>query len=125
MATYRLTKLGTSGILSPFAKIKGLYFDSNGEPDEFMKEFTNDINRLISESPNGGIIIEFEDNESYYEILNYIDKYLDENIKVFGVDRNKPTVIFEREEDMIAEHEQVQGSEIYDKLEEDDDDSTD
>jgi len=87
-----------------------------------MKEFTKDINRLISESPEGGIIIEFEDDESYYDILNYIDKYLDENIKVFGVDRDKPMVIFEREEDMIAEHEQVQGSEIYDKIEESEDD---
>ncbi len=37
--------------------------------------------------------------------MNNIERFLDEDIRVFSVDRDKPAVIFEREPDMIAEHE--------------------
>ena len=37
--------------------------------------------------------------------MNYVNAFLDDEIRVFGVDRDKPTVLFEREPDMIAEHE--------------------
>ena len=53
--------------------------------------------------------------------MNYVNQFLDDEIRVFGVDRDKPTVIFEREPDMIAEHELGEGSTDYvdDDMEED------
>ena len=122
--TYRLTKLvhpsfigqfdlltcgnsdpGTSGILSPFSKIDGLYFNTDGEPDSFLIDFVKDINRVLRNEAETVLAIEFETEEEYYRIMNNIEHFLDNDIRVFSVDRDKPAVIFEREPDMVAEHE--------------------
>ncbi len=96
---------GTSGILSPFSKIDGLYFNTEGEPDSFLVNFIKDINRIIKEDGKDLLEIEFETKEDYYEVMNYVERFLDDDIRVFGTFRDKPSVIFEREPDMIAEHE--------------------
>ena len=96
---------GTSGILSPFSKIDGLYFNTDGEPDSFLVDFVKDINRVLRNEKETVLEIEFENEDEYYAIMNNIERFLDEDIRVFSVDRDKPAVIFEREPDMIAEHE--------------------
>ena len=96
---------GTSGILSPFSKIKGLYFNNDGEPDTMLIAFVKDVNRMLKQEGYTVLEIEFDSPDEYYDIMNYVEYFLDNEIRVYGVDRNKPTVIFEREPDMIAEHE--------------------
>lgn len=96
---------GTSGILSPFSKIDGLYFNMDGEPDSSIIEFIRDVNKVIKKNGYECLEVEFESKEEYYEVMNYVDKFLDDDIRVFGVDRDAPIVLFEREPDMVAEHE--------------------
>lgn len=110
---------GTSGILSPFSKIKGLYFNNDGEPDFFLTEFVKDINRLIKKEGHECIEIEFETKEEYYEIMNYVEHFLDNDIVAYGVFRDKPAVIFQREPDMIAEHETGEVTTDYEDTEDD------
>lgn len=96
---------GTSGILSPFSKIDGLYFNTDGEPDTFLVDFVKDINRVLKEEGQDVLAIEFDSKEDYYEVMNYVERFLDEDIRAYGTFRDRPEVIFEREPDMIAEHE--------------------
>lgn len=96
---------GTSGILSPFSKIKGLYFNNDGEPDSFLVDFMKDLNRVFKEEGKDAIMVEFETKEDYYDVMCYVEHFLDDDIRVYAVDRNAPTVIFEKEPDMVAEHE--------------------
>ena len=38
---------GTSGILSPFGKIEGLYFNDSREPDDYEFAFKQDIEKIM------------------------------------------------------------------------------
>lgn len=60
---------------------------------------------MLKEEGQDVIEIEFNSKEEYYEVMNYVEAFLDDGIQAYGVDRNKPAVIFQREPDMIAEHE--------------------
>ena len=82
-----------------------MYFNTDGEPDSFLVDFVKDINRVLRNEKETVLEIEFENEDEYYAIMNNIERFLDEDIRVFSVDRDKPAVIFEREPDMIAEHE--------------------
>jgi len=71
----------------------------------FLTEFVKDLNRLMRNNGYEVLEIEFDTKEEYYDVMNYIEYFLDNDIKAYGVDRDRPVVIFQREPDMIAEHE--------------------
>ena len=48
---------GTSGVLSPFGKINGLYFNDSREPDDYMYNFKQDISKIMK-----------EDGVEYYDV---------------------------------------------------------
>lgn len=74
---------GTSGILSPFSKIKGLYFNDENEPDNFMFEFRNDIERILKEKGVEYIDIKVDNKEDYYRIMNNLSNFNNDKIKMF------------------------------------------
>ena len=38
---------GTSGLLTPYGKMDGLYFDDSMEPDDFIFEFRKSIEEIL------------------------------------------------------------------------------
>ena len=68
---------GTTGILIPFGKIKGLYFDDSYEPESARMEMIKDIEAILKEEGTEYIGIEYENDEDYYKIMEDITKYTD------------------------------------------------
>ena len=85
--------------------MKGLYFNNDGEPDEFVNDFLKDLYKIMEDEEKEYVRIEFEDVEDYYNVMNHVNDFMKENISVYGVLRDGPEIIFAREPDMIAEHE--------------------
>lgn len=95
---------GTSGVLSPFCDLKGLYFDTKGEPDDFIFSFMRDVKRILSSKGIDTLDIEFDSPEDYYKILSYSREFSKNNISVYGVSRDDVALTFIREDDVVAEH---------------------
>ena len=87
----RITSLnsdpGTSGLLSPFAKIDGLYFDPSDEPDDFYYSIMNDLKEKYKDKHINYISCEFDNPQDFYEALHDMEKYCDENISIYGTSR--------------------------------------
>lgn len=87
----RITNLnsdpGTSGLLSPFAKIDGLYFDPSDEPDDFYYSIMNDLKEKYKDKHINYISCEFDNPQDFYEALHDMEKYCDENISIYGTSR--------------------------------------
>ena len=78
---------GTSGLLSPFAKIDGLYFDSSEEPDSFYYELVKDLEKKFEGTGVRYIHAECDSPEEYYNILKAMEKYANENVKMYGTSK--------------------------------------
>lgn len=93
---------GTSGTLSPFGNIKGLSFDDSMEPDNFRFEFIKAIREVIKEEHLDSVDLIFDNPDEYYEFVNTIHKFNEDNIKIRCVQREKEydKVITEEEEDL-------------------------
>lgn len=91
---------GTSGVLSPFGKIDGLYFDNSSEPDDFMYDLSRDIKRIMEEE--GATYLEFkaDNKEDFHKILNTINTMNDGLLSVKGTSKDKYTVIVENPDDV-------------------------
>lgn len=74
---------GTSGILIPFGKINGLYFDDDYEPEDVRFKFIKDVESILKDEGTEYIGIDFDDDEDYYKIMEDIHKYTD-NINVYA-----------------------------------------
>ena len=87
----RITNLnsdpGTSGLLSPFAKIDGLYFDPSDEPDDFYYSIMNDLKEKYKDKHINYISCEFDNPQDFYKALHDMEKYCDENISIYGTSR--------------------------------------
>ena len=92
---------GTSGCLSPFSSIKGLYFDDSPEPDEF---YYNLVQRLIEKYKKEGkhyITIEYDNPEDFYNALTSLDKFANDNTKICGTSRaNKYEIVINEDVDL-------------------------
>ena len=78
---------GTSGCLSPFSKIKGLYFDDSNEPDEFYYELSKYVKEKCEKSGKIYIGFEFEDKEDFYKTLSNLQNFADDSITVSSTSR--------------------------------------
>lgn len=78
---------GTSGLLSPFAKIDGLYFDESDEPDEFFFTLTKELEEKCKKKNVSFIKCEFDNPKDYYKALKALQDYSDESITVSGTSK--------------------------------------
>ena len=79
---------GTSGLLSPFAKIDGLYFDSSNEPDGFFYKLTKDIEKRCESNPSIKYTkCQCSNQEDFYRSLDECNKFMNDNIKVYGTSK--------------------------------------
>lgn len=95
---------GTSGLVSPYSKIKGLNFDDSMEPDTFRFNYINAVKEVLNEEDVDYVDMEFQNVDEYYNILNSINDFNNENIKVSFVKRKKDfDTIEELEEEDLEE----------------------
>jgi HSP20 family molecular chaperone IbpA len=80
---------GTSGVLSPFSKLSGLYFNDSNEPDDFMFKFKQELKEGLKQEGVQYIDINVENKVDYYRILHELESFTNDNIKVYATSRNK------------------------------------
>ena len=78
---------GTSGLLSPFGKINGLYFDDSEEKDDFMYEFQKDLAEIEKKNGIRYIKMDFDSSNDFYDMMMKLQKFEDEQIKIYATSR--------------------------------------
>lgn len=78
---------GTSGTLSPFSKIQGLYFDNSNEPDDFLFNLQSDLEKISKENNELFIKLSFDNKDDYLNCINKLEKLNNENIAIYGTSR--------------------------------------
>lgn len=96
-------KPGTSGVLSPFGKIKGFYFNDSKEPDDYEFEFVNDLTRILKNKGVDYIAIKCDNKDDYYNILDKLTEYNKDCITVSGISKDKMTLIIENDTEEDAD----------------------
>lgn len=91
---------GTSGVLSPFGKIEGLYFNDSDEPNDYEYDFKQDLEKLLSSDGVEYIKIKADNKEDYYKILDSLYEFNENCITVSGVSNEERTVIIEESKDL-------------------------
>ena len=76
---------GTSGLLSPFGKMDGLFFDESSEPDDFTMKFHNRLNQIAEEEGHVRIGMNYETKEEFYDLMGKIRNLTNEVITVDNV----------------------------------------
>jgi hypothetical protein len=94
---------GLSGLISPFNDMKSQYFDDSLEPDNFAYLLSKDLEEICEKEGVIYVKIDTEDEEKYYDILQNMEKYTSDNIKVSGTSREGfYEVIVEDENNQIS-----------------------
>ena len=91
---------GTSGVLTPFGKIKGFYFDESNETDAFRFEYAKDLEHVMAEEHYEYIKIDCNTKEEYYALLNKLSEFNRGSFTVNGTSREKYEIVIENTEDM-------------------------
>lgn len=78
---------GTSGLLSPFAKIDGLYFNNEDEPFNFYYSLMKDLEKKYENTDITYIKCEFDNEKDFYDALKDMDNFIMDNVKVSGTSR--------------------------------------
>lgn len=91
---------GTSGVLSPFGKIEGLYFNNSKEPESFEFDFKKDISKIMEEDGTEYIEIKADNEEDYAKILDNLLEFNKDCIKVSGTSKDNYTLIVEEFKDL-------------------------
>lgn len=100
---------GTSGLLSPFAKINGLYFDGSDEVDDFYFNLVQDLKRISKEKGHGVFITcEYDNPKDFYDALSRMQHYVDDNVTVSGTSREGTYEMVINEDSDIDDHTKPQ-----------------
>ena len=93
---------GTSGVISPYSKIKGLNFDDSLEPDDFKFKYLKEVEKVMEEEGTSHTGITFKNKGEYYEFLNDVHDFVDKNVKVAYTKKESDfdSVQIEDEEDL-------------------------
>ena len=115
---------GTSGLLSPFGKIDGLYFDGSNEKDNFTYEFQKDLAEIEKQHGIQYIKMDFDSENDFYNALMDMQKYISENTSLYGTSKNGhyEVVIESEKSDDDDEEEEVTTSKRKKKKTDDTDD---
>ena len=76
---------GTSGVLSPYAKIDGLYFNPETEPDNFYYDLIEDVERILEEKGYTVLKCQYDNPDDMYNTLYEMEKkYYYDDISISG-----------------------------------------
>lgn len=79
---------GTSGLLSPYSNIQGLYFNEDPEPDDFMYKFQEDLKKIEQQHGISYIRLDYSSDSDFYDALYNLQKFNEDNIKCFATSRS-------------------------------------
>jgi hypothetical protein len=79
---------GTSGLLSPFGKIDGLYFNATDEKNNFMYEFQKDLAEVQAQYGIKYIKMDFDSETDFYNALMELQQYAKDNVEMYGTSKN-------------------------------------
>ena len=85
--------LGTSGVLSPYSEMDGLYFDGSPEPDDFMWVFHKAVNEVAKNRGIQMITIDFDTKEDYYNALDDLQGFTADHVSITTTSRENDTSI--------------------------------
>ena len=92
-------------MLSPWSRMKGLYFNEDKEPDNFMYNFKKDMDDFEWEHGHEDgkvhVRIKADTPEQYYENLNKMEE-INSMINVYINSSKKDNIIVEKTEDVDA-----------------------
>ena len=74
---------GTSGLLSPFSPIEGLYFDNSDEPDATMYNMHKDIENICKKDGTTFVKFTFDNPKDYYDMISKLIDFSNENIHLY------------------------------------------
>ena len=97
---------GTSGVLSPWGKMDGLYFDGSPEPDNFRFEFQKAVLAVAEKEGVEKVILNFSDKDDYYAAMNEMRNFVDERVKITSTSRADDTTIVIEEKVNLDEKNQ-------------------
>lgn len=97
-----------AGILSPFAKIDGLYFDGSDEPFDFYYNLVQDLKAYYKEHGKKYITFSFDDKKEFYKMLYALEQFTNDNIMAYGTSREgQMEMVIEEEVDIDATTKQI------------------
>lgn len=88
---------GTSGLLSPYSNMDGLYFNNSQEPDDFMYDFKKDLEKIMKNKENTYIELKVNNKEDYHKALSLIHQMHNESMKVYSTSIDENALIIENE----------------------------
>ena len=78
---------GRNGLLSPWGKIKGLYFDDSMETGNFFWNLQHDLNEYYRDKGKIYIMMEFDKEEDYYSALYQLQQMKKITTSIFRLRR--------------------------------------
>lgn len=96
---------GTSGLLSPFTDMEGLYFDEKDEPDDFSFRLNKDLEKICDDKNIQFIKLDFDDKDDYYNTLVALQKFTNDSISISGTSREGHYEIVVDKDDSETEEE--------------------
>ena len=75
---------GTSGVLTPFNNMTSLYFSDTPEPNDCIYNLYKAIHEMMDRDGVQSIDIMASDKETYYKMLNAIQKFNREEFRVYA-----------------------------------------
>ena len=93
---------GTSGRLSQFAKMDGLYFDSSEEVSDFMYNLNNELVDMYNKDGElKYIMCNFENPTDYYNCMQNMRDFTNNGLNVYGTSREcQYDIVIEQSHDM-------------------------
>lgn len=88
---------GTSGVLSPFGKIEGLYFDDSKEADNFRFNFQKDVSDIMKEEGVEYLEVDLNNKDDYVKLMEELNRFTNHSIKVFGTSKDEYKVYIEND----------------------------
>lgn len=105
-----------AGLLSPFGKISGLYFDDSPEKDDFMFQFQKDLEEIEKKQGIRYIKLDFDSENDFYNALMELHDYLMNNVKMYGTSKSGHyEIVVEAETDDDDENSTLQSSALRKK----------
>lgn len=109
---------GTSGLLTPYSKMDGLYFDDSMEPDDSIFAFKRSIEKIAEQKNVDFIKINFETKEDYYEAMNLLRSFNNEQIHVHSTSREDDlSIVVESDADLDTRDKDTENKEDTKKKE--------
>ena len=85
---------GTSGVLSPFTKLKSLYFNEDNEPDDFRFNFMKRIEEILDKDGVDYIGIKCDNKIDFYNLMSMLDKS-NKHVTAYGTSREEYNIVID------------------------------